>query len=116
MRLNLFGAKVKGAAFTDFGNIWRIKPVADNPGGEFKANQLFSQIAIGAGAGLRFDMDYFIFRFDAAVKLKDPQFTGKDQWVIKNFFNKEFKQIYATTNFPDVYRLMQFNFGIGMPF
>ncbi len=113
---NLFGAKVKGAAFTDFGNIWRIKPVADNPGGEFKANQLFSQIAIGAGAGLRFDMDYFIFRFDAAVKLKDPQFTGKDQWVIKNFFNKEFKQIYATTNFPDVYRFMQFNFGIGMPF
>jgi hypothetical protein len=61
-------------------------------------------------------MDYFIFRLDAAVKIRDPQFTGSDQWVIKNMFNKEFKQIYATTHYPDIYRFVQYNFGIGMPF
>ncbi len=113
---NLFGAKVKGATFTDFGNIWRIRAVAENPGGEFNSSKFLKQFAIGAGAGLRFDMDYFIFRLDAAVKIRDPQFTGSDQWVIKNMFNKEFKQIYATTHYPDVYRLVQYNFGIGMPF
>ncbi|MFM6975781.1 MAG: BamA/TamA family outer membrane protein [Sphingobacteriaceae bacterium] len=113
---NLFGAKVKGAAFTDVGNIWRVKPAADNPGGEFKANTFLKQLAIGAGAGLRFDMDYFIFRLDAAVKIRDPQFVGADQWVIKKMFNKEFKQNYATTHYPDVYRFVQYNFGIGMPF
>ena len=98
------------------GNIWRIKSFTDNPGGEFKADKLLQQIAIGAGAGLRFDMDYFIFRLDAAVKIKDPQFSGSDQWVIKQLFNKSFKQNFAATHFPDVYRFVQFNFGIGMPF
>ncbi|MEY3678699.1 MAG: hypothetical protein RI924_840 [Bacteroidota bacterium] len=113
---NLFGAKLKGAAFTDLGNVWRIKPFNDNPGGEFRSDKFFQQIAIGAGAGLRFDMDYFIFRLDAAVKVKDPQFIGSEQWVIKNLFNKSFKQTFAQTNFPDVYRFVQYNFGIGMPF
>ena len=90
--------------------------MAENPGGEFNSSKFLKQFAIGAGAGLRFDMDYFIFRLDAAVKIRDPQFTGSDQWVIKNMFNKEFKQIYATTHYPDVYRFVQYNFGIGMPF
>ncbi|MFM6954754.1 MAG: BamA/TamA family outer membrane protein [Sphingobacteriaceae bacterium] len=113
---NLFGAKVKGATFADFGNIWRIRSVAENPGGEFNSSKFFKQFAIGAGAGLRFDMDYFIFRLDAAVKIRDPQFTDSNQWVIKNLFNKEFKQTYASTHYPDVYRFVQYNFGIGMPF
>lgn len=113
---NLFGAKLKGATFADFGNIWRVRAAAENPGGEFKSSKFLKQFALGAGAGLRFDMDYFIFRLDAAVKIRDPQFSGSDQWVIKNLFNKEFKQIYATTHYPDVYRFVQYNFGIGMPF
>lgn len=113
---NLFGAKVKGAAFTDFGNIWRIRPFAENPGGEFNGSSFMKQIAIGAGAGIRLDMDYFIFRFDAAFKIRDPQFSGSDAWVIKQLFNKEFKQNFALTHFPDIYRFVQYNFGIGMPF
>ncbi len=113
---NLFGAKLKGATFADFGNIWRARTVAENPGGEFKSSKFFKQFALGAGAGLRFDMDYFIFRLDAAVKIRDPQFSGSDQWVIKNLFNKEFKQNYSSSHYPDVYRFVQYNFGIGMPF
>lgn len=113
---NLFGAKVKGATFVDAGNVWRIKPFVENPGGEFKGAQFFKQLAVGAGVGIRLDMDYFIFRLDAAVKIKDPQFSGSDQWVIKNIFNKEFKQNYINTHFPDIYRFVQYNFGIGLPF
>lgn len=114
---NVMGAKVKGATFTDFGNIWRRKESVENPGGEFKFNQLFNQLAVGVGAGLRFDLNYFVFRLDAGVKVKDPQFIGSEQYVLKYFFNKkEFKDNYANTHRPDVYRFVQYNFGIGMPF
>ena len=114
---NIMGAKVKGAAFTDFGNIWRRTESVENPGGEFKFNQFFNQLAVGVGAGLRFDLNYFVFRLDAGVKVKDPQFTGSEQYVIKHLFNKkEFKEEYQRTHRPDVYRLIQYNFGIGMPF
>ncbi len=114
---NFFNAKVKGAAFTDFGNVWKLRETVENPGGEFQFNKFFSQLAIGSGAGLRFDLNYFVFRLDAGLKVKDPQFTGSEQWVIQYLFNKkEFKDRYEITNRPDVYRFIQYNFGIGMPF
>jgi len=119
---NLFNAKVKGASFVDFGNVWRKKSAAsmiENPGGEFQFNKFLGQLAVGTGAGLRFDLNYFVFRFDVGVKVKDPQFKGSDQYVIKYLLSKdrnEFKDRYKITNYPDVYRLVQYNFGIGMPF
>ena len=114
---NVMGAKVKGATFADFGNIWRRRESVENPGGEFEFSKLFSQLAVGLGAGLRFDLNYFVFRLDAGLKVKDPQFIGADQYVLKYLFNKkEFKADYADTHRPDVYRLVQYNFGIGMPF
>jgi len=112
-----FGAKLKGATFADIGNIWRLRKTDENPGGEFKWNKFLGQMAIGAGAGLRFDLEYFVFRFDAGLKIKDPQFTGDDQWVIKHLFNsKDFKESYALSHAPDRYNFLQYNFGIGMPF
>ena len=114
---NLFGAKVRGAVFTDVGNIWRLRTTDENPGGEFKFNRVLNQLAIGSGGGLRFDLDYFILRFDAGVKIKDPQFQGSDQWVIKHLFDqKEFKKAYYDATKPDTYRFVIYNFGIGMPF
>lgn len=114
---NFLNAKVKGATFVDYGNVWRRKESPINPGGEFEFNKLWSQLAVGAGVGLRFDLNYFVFRLDAGVKVKDPQFSGSDQYVIKYLFNKsDFKNQYKITHRPDVYRLVQYNFGIGMPF
>jgi hypothetical protein len=114
---NILNAKVKGATFADIGNVWRQKQTVENPGGEFKFNQFLGQLAVGIGAGLRFDLNYFVFRFDAGIKVKDPQFTGSDQYVIKHLFNKkQFKLDYAETHRPDIYRFVQYNFGIGMPF
>ena len=113
---NFFGSKLKGAAFTDFGNVWRIRQTQNNPEGEFQVNKFFNQLAIGSGAGLRFDVEYFIFRFDVGFKIKDPQFKGSEQWVIKNLFNNSFKDDYARSHIPDTYRLVQYNFGIGLPF
>ncbi|WP_256013606.1 translocation and assembly module lipoprotein TamL [Desertivirga xinjiangensis] len=119
---SFFGSKVKGATFVDFGNVWRLNELAlpnrdIESNAQLKLNRLFKQIAIGTGAGLRFDLQYFVFRFDVGIKLKDPQFGDGDQWVIKHLFkNNEFKEQYYQTHNPDRYRFLQYNFGIGMPF
>ncbi|WP_293915008.1 MULTISPECIES: BamA/TamA family outer membrane protein [unclassified Sphingobacterium] len=113
----LLGAKLNGATFVDFGNIWRLKENEQNPGGEFKFNKFLGQMAIGSGFGLRFDSDYFVIRIDAGVKVKDPQFQGSEQWVIQHLFNqKEFKDAFNATHAPDRYNFVQYNFGIGFPF
>jgi len=118
---NFFGSKLNGAVFTDIGNVWRLRPETDNPNGEFKLNNLFQATAIGIGTGFRFDLGFFVFRFDAAFKFKDPQFTGDDQWVLikhaNELFHKgAFKKAYADGNPGDTYNFMQLNFGIGLPF
>ncbi|MGV8878184.1 MAG: BamA/TamA family outer membrane protein [Sphingobacteriaceae bacterium] len=117
---NFFGSKLKGGTFVDFGNVWRLKQEADNPRGEFKFNTLGQSIAMGIGTGFRLDVNFFVFRFDAGIKLKDPQFSGSDQWVLFNhlgelFRTGPFKAAYIETN-GEKYRFMQLNFGIGMPF
>ncbi|RZK70925.1 MAG: hypothetical protein EOO85_20550, partial [Pedobacter sp.] len=68
--------------------------------------------------GFRYDVQYFVFRFDVGLKLKDPQFEGSDQWVISKLFNgsSDFKRTYNALNSPMQYRFVQYNFGIGMPF
>ena len=117
---NFFGSRLKGALFSDFGNIWRLKENDRVPGGEFKLDRFLDQLALGAGAGLRFDVQYFVFRLDIGAKVKDPQFLGSKQWVIKHLFSRserqEFQREYYETNSPDRYRFLQYNFGIGMPF
>lgn len=117
---NFFGSKLRAATFADFGNVWLLEENEKVPGGKFYFDKFLDQIALGAGAGLRFDLQYFVFRFDVGAKIKDPQFTGSDNWVIKHLFSsdarKEFKDKYVLTNSPDRYRFLQYNFGIGMPF
>ncbi len=112
-----FGGVLKGAAFVDAGNIWNLN--ADE--GEekmFKLSKLVQQLAIGAGVGLRYDVQYFVFRFDVGLKIKDPQFSSDEQWVIGKFLSggKDFRNTYNATHGPDTYRFLQYNFGIGMPF
>ncbi|WP_154286684.1 translocation and assembly module lipoprotein TamL [Pedobacter puniceum] len=116
---NFFGAKVKGATFVDFGNIWQLR---DNgfEGAQIKFNKLWEQMAIGTGVGLRFDVSFFVFRLDAGFKVKDPQFRGSEQWITQYYFDREAKRDlkarYAITNNPDRFSTTQIQFGIGMPF
>jgi outer membrane protein insertion porin family len=113
-----FGAQLKGAFFIDAGNVWNISSGNPQPETYFDFKKLFNQIGIGTGVGLRYDVDYFVFRFDVGLKLKDPQFAADKQWVIEKFIGgaKEFKQDYKVTHSPDEYRFVQYNFGIGLPF
>ena len=113
-----FGAQLKGAVFLDAGNVWNINKNNSQPETTFKLGQLGNQLGIGTGIGFRYDVDFFVFRFDVGLKLKDPQFDGNDQWVIKKFFNggQQFKDDYFATHSPEGYRFVQYNFGIGLPF
>ena len=117
---DFFGSILRGALFVDAGNVWRLRKENDSPGGQFSFNNLLQSSAVGVGTGLRFDVGFFVFRLDAALKFKDPEFTGADQWVLINHFNElfhtgTFKRNYFN-NYGDTYNFMQLNFGIGMPF
>lgn len=114
----LFGGKLRGATFVDMGNVWNISPNNPQPETYFNFKKLGEQIAIGTGLGFRFDVQFFVFRFDLGLKVKDPQFEGSEQWVISKFLggSKNFKANYELSHSPERYRFMQYNFGIGMPF
>ena len=113
-----FGAQLKGAFFIDAGNVWNISPGNPQPETYFDLKNLGNQLGIGTGVGFRYDVDYFVFRFDIGLKLKDPQFDGSDQWVIGKYISgaSDFKRDYRVTHSPDTYRFVQYNFGIGLPF
>lgn len=115
---NFFGAKLKGAVFLDAGNVWNISPGNTHPETYFKFKNLQNQLGVGTGMGFRYDLNYFVFRFDIGLKLRDPQFEPSQQWVIQKLFSgtREFKDNYALANSPDTYRFFQYNFGIGLPF
>jgi outer membrane protein insertion porin family len=128
---DFFGSILKGALFMDAGNVWRLHNIAEdpnnpsnttieNPNGQFQLSKLAQSTAIDIGTGLRFDLGFFVFRLDAALKFKDPEFNGADQWVLIEHFNElfhsgAFKAAYEVTNNAN-YNFLQLNFGIGMPF
>jgi outer membrane protein assembly factor BamA len=118
---NFFSNKLRGAIFTDFGNVWRLDNQTNQPNVTLKLNNIFQSSAMDIGTGLRWDVSYFVFRLDAAFKFKDPQFNGTDQWVLLNHYDElfragAFKNNYKATNSGDTYNFMQLNFGVGMPF
>ncbi|MDR2906846.1 MAG: BamA/TamA family outer membrane protein [Bacteroidales bacterium] len=92
---------IKGAVFMDIGNIWLYKDNESFPGGQFAWNDVFNDLAVGGGAGLRWDLGFFIIRLDAALPLRDPAKPAGEKWVIKNA--------------PHI-RDFVLNFGIGYPF
>ena len=80
-RFKLIGI-LEGALFFDTGNIWAINEKDNRKGAQFKFNKFYKEFALGTGAGLRFDFNYFIFRLDLGVKLRDPSQSAGDGWII----------------------------------
>ena len=66
---------VKGAVFLDAGNVWLVNKDDQRPGGEFSPSTFLNQLAVGAGAGIRIDVQFFVIRFDYAVPLRAPYGT-----------------------------------------
>lgn len=81
-RMKLFWL-LEGALFVDAGNIWTVRNYNEQPGGQFRINEFYKQIAYSYGFGLRADFDFFILRFDFGFKLFDPALQGVQRWRTK---------------------------------
>lgn len=75
----------EGAFFLDAGNIWAISSKDNREGAVFKFNNFYNQIAVGTGFGLRFDFEYFLFRLDLGMKLRDPSLDKGQRWIPGNY-------------------------------
>ncbi|SRX55920.1 Outer membrane protein assembly factor BamA [Aequorivita sp. CIP111184] len=85
----------KGAVFADAGNIWNSKANPSYDGKDKFTSNFINELGMGAGVGLRVDVQGFVIRFDFAAPFHDPADS-------QNF------------NF-DINETV-FNFGIGYPF
>jgi outer membrane protein assembly factor BamA len=70
---------VKGAVFVDAGNIWLVNDDPERQGGKFEPSKFLNQLAVGAGAGIRIDVQFFVIRFDVAMPLRAPYGTPDDK-------------------------------------
>lgn len=98
-RFRIMGS-IYGALFLDAGNVWLLRADEDRPDSQINGKNLFKQIALGTGCGIRYDMDYLVFRMDVGVALHDPWDTGKSGYYNITSFRKS----------------LGFHFAIGYPF
>ncbi len=75
---------LEGAVFVDAGNIWNYREDPDRPGTQFQLKNFYKDIAIGTGAGLRFDFSFFLGRIDFGMKLRDPVIQERNKWIVSN--------------------------------
>lgn len=88
------------AAFIDAGNIWTIRDYENQPGGVFKFNKFYKQIAAAYGLGLRMNFNYFLLRLDCGMKA----------------FNPAEGQVRVPLVHPDFDRDFALHFSVGYPF
>ncbi len=93
--------KLDGAVFLDAGNVWLINEDTSRVGGKFEFNRFYKEIAVGAGVGLRINLDYVVMRLDVALPLRRPY--------------KDFDK-YWTFSSPYLWRDYILSFAIGYPF
>lgn len=67
--------------FVDAGNIWTIRDYENQPGGVFKFDRFYKEIAAAYGLGIRFDFTYFLLRLDLGMKAYNPA-AGSEHWPI----------------------------------
>jgi outer membrane protein assembly factor BamA len=102
---------LRGALFTDIGNIWWNRAAA----GQFKEGDLFEpflddfifsierfykQLAVGGGIGIRYDLTFFVIRLDVAYKIRDPAKPIGANWLAE----------------PLRFNTLTYNIAIGYPF
>ncbi|PQA95565.1 hypothetical protein B0A69_04055 [Chryseobacterium shigense] len=94
------------AAFVDAGNVWLMHDDPDRPGAKF-SKEFLSEIAVGAGVGLRLDFSILILRLDLAMPLRVPYYEKGERWAFDriNFGDSSWRK-----------DNLVFNIAIGYPF
>lgn len=97
---------VKGALFVDAGNIWLLKDNPNKPGAKL-SKDFMKELAVGVGAGLRFDFSFLVLRTDLAFPIRKPFLADGNRWVLDkvNFGNGSWRK-----------ENLVFNLAIGYPF
>jgi outer membrane protein insertion porin family len=72
---------IKTAVFMDAGNIWLWSEDKQRPGSQFNRKTFLNELAVGTGAGLRFDFNFFVLRLDLAFPVRKPYLPNGQQWV-----------------------------------
>ncbi len=85
---------VNGALFADAGNIWLLRSALTKPGGKFDFHRAMRQLAVSSGLGLRFDLSFFVLRFDLAFPLRKPWLPEGERWVFNqiDFGSKQWRK------------------------
>lgn len=92
---------MEGAAFLDAGNIWNIRDYDFAPGGVFDFKNVWKQIALSYGLGLRFDFKYFLCRLDMGMKCYDPKDEpGRQKWRFSNIKWKDDFALHFAIGYP----------------
>jgi len=87
---------LKWALFADIGNVWTYRNTNPSLGPDslqFKFYNLYKQLGVSLGTGLRFDFNYVVLRLDFGFRFKRPDIKENDGWQwpginLKNLFNK----------------------------
>jgi hypothetical protein len=80
-RFRLAGS-VHGAVFLDAGNIWTLRETPGRTGERITLKQLPNDIALGTGAGIRYDLSVMVIRLDCGVAIHAPYPTNR-----KGYYN-----------------------------
>lgn len=100
-----FNKYLKGAFFADAGNIWLWNDNEALPGGQFSKDWA-KELGVGAGFGMRVDIQLFVLRFDLAFPVRKPWLPEDQRWLSDfKVFDRDWRQ-----------ENMVLNFAIGYPF
>ena len=80
--------------------LWILRDDPSRPGGQLRGSTFFKDLAVGTGAGLRFDISMLVIRADLGVGIHAPYDTGK-------------RGYYNMTSFKNS---LAFHLAIGYPF
>lgn len=86
-RFKILG-ELKGALFADAGNIWNVYDNVIDEKATFTGFKSLKDIALGSGFGLRYDLSFFVLRFDFGFKTYNPANDPGKKWFKEyNFAN-----------------------------
>ncbi|MBG6187160.1 translocation and assembly module lipoprotein TamL [Flavobacterium sp. CAN_S2] len=86
-RFKLLG-NLKGAVFADAGNIWNTLDNVVDEKSTFTSLSDLKDMALGTGFGIRYDLSFFVIRFDLGFKTYNPANETNKRWFREyNFAN-----------------------------
>ena len=87
LRFKIFNS-LKGALFVDAGNIWNVLDNVKDETYTFTGLKSLENTAVGSGFGFRYDLSFFVVRFDLGFKTYNPSdLSGKKWFRDYNFAN-----------------------------